>query len=347
MKKLLLIIGLILLMAAGLWAQTVVDYGPYQDAFQSFAEGVATTLPATAAVTGLNWSPAYIGKFPHFGVGVSIGAFTMPYEDAVEPALDLLGVTLPSEYQFIEKYGLPFPAIALDARLGFKPFDVGFKIGLIPEAAREYMGKINADYFLIGGDLRLPLLKDHGFVPALSISAGYTYWRANIGVPDVLGTGDYEVDISDVFGNPSGSNVLQFTSPELAFAVQTHSFIAKLQASKKLFIITPHIGLGAAYGISNAGGGLSSDVYYNGSPISSSDITAIEDAFAAAPPPYDAMAPELTDQGFLIGAAANGFTTWVYGGTAINIFFIKIDVSAMYNFIGRTYGGAVNVRLQL
>jgi hypothetical protein len=345
MKRLLIIGALILLMATGLWAQPV-DYSDYQDAFQSFAEGVATTLPATAAVAGLNWSPAYIGEFPHFGVGVSLGAFTMPFDTAVQPVLDMLGVTVPSEYDFIEKYGLPFPALALDARLGFKPFDVGFKIGLIPEAAREAMGKINADYFLIGGDIRLPILKDHDYVPALSISAGYTYWRANIGVPEILGTGLYEVDISDVFGNVPGTDVLGFTDPEVGFALQTHSIVAKLQVSKNLFIFTPHLGIGAAYGISNAGGGLSSDVLYNGSPITQGQIDAIEAAFESAPPPYDGMMPDIAADGFLVGATANGFTTWVYGGTAINIFFVRVDVSAMYNFLSGTYGGAVNVRLQ-
>jgi hypothetical protein len=340
MKKLLLTVGLIVALCTGVWAQT--PYDDFAAGFQAFADGVATTLPATAAVSGLNWSPAYIGKFPHFGVGLSVGAFTIPY-DALSPVLDKLSISLPSEYQFIEKYGLPFPAVALDARLGFKPFDVGFKIGLIPDAAREHMGAINADYFLIGGDLRLPILREKGFVPSVSVSAGYTYWRASFGVPDVLSSGDYVVDLASL-----GEGYIKATAPELAFTVQTHSFVAKLQASKNLFILTPHLGLGAAYGISNAGGGLSSDILYSPdnitySPITQSQIDQISAAFDTA----GQTAPDLTTQGILVGSAANGFSAWVYGGTAINIFFIKVDVSAMYNFLSGSYGGAVNVRLQL
>jgi len=36
----------------------------------------------------------------------------------------------------------------------------------------------------------------------------------------------------------------------------------------------------------------------------------------------------------------------VYGGTAFNIFFVKLDLSAMYNIVNGGYGGAVNVRIQ-
>ncbi|MBN1836577.1 MAG: hypothetical protein JW820_12055, partial [Spirochaetales bacterium] len=297
MKKPWLVAGLIVLMSAGAWAQTI-DFDDYQAAFESFAEGVATTLPATAAVTGLNWSPAYVGEFPHFGVGLSVGAFTMPWDTAVKPVVDMLGVTLPPEYEFMEKYGLPFPAVALDARLGFKPFDVGFKIGFIPEAAREHMGPVNADYFLIGGDLRLPILKDHGYVPALSISAGYTYWRANLGVSDVVETTE-EIDLSSDVGSTA---IIRVSDPELAFNVETHSIVAKLQASKNLFIFTPHLGIGAAYGFSSAGGGLSSDILYstdgtNFDPITQSEIDQITAAFEAAGEPV----PDLSADGFLVG----------------------------------------------
>jgi hypothetical protein len=43
---------------------------------------------------------------------------------------------------------------------------------------------------------------------------------------------------------------------------------------------------------------------------------------------------------------ANGWSFWVYGGTAINIFFIKVDLSAMYNFLNGDYGLSANLRVQ-
>jgi len=66
-------------------------------------------------------------------------------------------------------------------------------------------------------------------------------------------------------------------------------------------------------------------------------------AFAAAGYPE----PELSADGFLVKAEANGFSTWVYGGTSINLFFLRLDLSAMYNFIGGGWGASANVRVQL
>ncbi len=345
MKRVLLVLGLVLALAVGGWA---IEYDDFADAFETFAGEVASTLPATAGVAGLSWSPAYIGQFPHFGVGLSVGASTIPFK-IVDPLISELEITLPSEFEYIEKMGLPIPGYALDARLGgfLIPFDVGFKFGFVPDKLREKLGKVNLDYLLIGGDVRLRLLEDKGFVPALSISGGYTYMRGSVGVPDVMETGDYTVDLTSY-----GEGILKASAPELAFNWDTHTFVSKLQASKDLFIFTPHVGLGAAYGISNAGGGVASTVEYDPDgllgglpygPITQSQIDAIETALTTAGEPV----PDLSSEGILVSSGANGFSFWAYGGTAINIFFIKVDLTAMYNFLSGGYGAAVNVRLQL
>ena len=332
MKRVLLVLALIVTVTIGVSA---LDYATFADAFQDFADEVANTLPATAGVAGLSWSPAYIGQFPHFGVGVSLGASTIPF-DFIDPLVTQLGVTLPSEFEYLEKWGLPIPAAALDARLGgfLFPFDVGFKIGFVPEKLREKLGKVNLDYLLVGGDVRIPLLKDHGFVPALSVSGGYTFMRGNVGIPDIEGTGDYIItSLPGYVGD-----TLTITAPELAFTWQTHTMVAKLQASKNLLIFTPHLGLGAAYGISEAGGGMSSEVTFTGGDLDDPAIVqALEDALAAA---------DVDSDSILITSSANGYSFWVYGGTAINILLLKIDLTAMYNIVNGGYGGAVNVRIQ-
>lgn len=337
MKRVLLVLALIVTVTIGVSA---LDYATFADAFQDFADEVANTLPATAGVAGLSWSPAYIGQFPHFGVGVSLGASTIPF-DFIDPLVTQLGVTLPSEFEYLEKWGLPIPAAALDARLGgfLFPFDVGFKIGFVPEKLREKLGKVNLDYLLVGGDVRIPLLKDHGFVPALSISGGYTYMRGNVGIPDIMDSGNYVIDTLPA---PYGGDTLTITAPELAFTWQTHTMVAKLQASKNLLIFTPHLGLGAAYGISEAGGGMSSEVTFTGGDLDDPAIVqALEDALAAAGLPAD-----VDSDSILITSSANGYSFWVYGGTAINILLLKIDLTAMYNIVNGGYGGAVNVRIQ-
>jgi hypothetical protein len=345
MKRLLIVFAMLLILAGGLFAQPV-DYADFAKAFQAFAEETASTLPATAAMSGLSWSPAYIGQLPHFGVGLSIGFSTIPY-DVVSPLIDDLSLSLPSEFKYIEKWGLPIPAAALDARVGglLLPFDVGFKFGFVPEKLREKLGKINLDYTLVGGDIRVPLLQERGILPTLSISGGYTFMRGNIGIPDVFNTGNYQVDLQ-----PYGGGILQATAPELNMIWDTHTFVGKVQASKKLLLFTPHIGLGAAYGASDVGGGVSSKVEYDDPPtgdgfqdLAPSDIDTITTLLSAAGQPV----PDLSSESILVTATEGGLSFWVYGGTAINIAFIKIDLSAMYNILGKSYGGAVNVRFQL
>ncbi|MBA7476845.1 hypothetical protein ES707_12241 [subsurface metagenome] len=339
MKRVLIVFALIVTVTIG---ASALDYATFADAFQDFADEVANTLPATAGVAGLSWSPAYIGQFPHFGVGVSLGASTMPY-DFVDPLISQLGVTLPSEFKYLEQWGLPIPAAALDARLGgfFFPFDVGFKIGFVPDQLREKLGKVNLEYMLVGGDVRIPLLKDRGLVPALSISGGYTFMRGNVGVPDIVGTGNYVIDM---LPSPYDTASITVTAPELTFTWETHTMVAKLQASKNLLIFTPHVGLGAAYGISEAGGGLSSEVTGTNIDINDpAEVQALQDALALAVLPV----PDLDSDSILVTSAANGYSFWIYGGTAINILIVKVDLSAMYNIVNGGYGASVNVRVQL
>jgi hypothetical protein len=336
MKRVLIVLGILLFAAAGLSAQ--IDYTVFGDAFEDFASEISTTLPSTAAVAGLNWSPAYIGAFPHFGVGASIGAFTIPY-DFVKPLINELQVSLPSEFDYIEKWGMPIPAIALDARIGgfALPFDIGLKFGYLPDSLRDKMSRINADYLLAGGDVRFRVVDGRGLLPTVSVGGGYTYLEGNIGIPDLAGSTTIDLPA------PLSGDSITITSPELTFALQTSTFVGKVQASWNLAILTPHLGIGAAYGLSTAGGGLASEILYNGVAITPLQIQEVKDAFAAAGYPLD----ELDQTSILISSDADGYSFWVYGGTAINIFFIKVDLSAMYNLVSKSYGGAVNVRLQL
>jgi hypothetical protein len=339
MKRALVIAALILLLAGGAWAQ--VDYDKIQAGFESFADSVADSLPIAASI-GLNWSPAYIGQFPHFGVGISAGGMFLPYE-SLEPIVEALGVgsSIPPA---LKTYGLPFPTIAAGARLGGfgLPFDLGFKFGMIPEAAKDlFSDNVTADYLLIGGDVRFRVVKGKGFVPTLSIGGGYTFLRGRIGIAD-LPFGQ-NIDISTYMNAEGygGTHELVMTNPDLVFTWDTHAIEAKVQASWKLLIFTPSVGLGGAYGISNAGGGLFSNLEYYEGGVPNPDLTNVQSVLAK----YGYAVP--TAQGIEVLSSANGWSFWVYGGTAINIFFIKVDLSAMYNFLNGDYGASVNLRLQL
>jgi len=336
MKKILLLVALLAALTGAAWAQ--VDYGDFQADFKGFADGVANSLPVSATV-GLNWSHAYIGQFPHFGVGVSLGGMFIPYE-TIEPIITDLGVgsSIPQQ---LKTWGIPFPTIAAGARLGGfgLPFDLGFKLGMIPEAAKDWLSdNVTADYFLIGGDVRLPVVKGKGLIPTVSIGGGYTFLRGRIGLTDIAAS--ETIDITSLMPPSYGGTFheLTLTEPDLVFQWDTHTIEAKAQASWNLAILTPSLGIGAAYGISNAGGGLTSSLVYN--TDSTATFADVQDVFEG----YGYPVPTAT--GIEVVSDANGWSFWVFGGTAINIFFIKVDLSAMYNFLNGDYGLSANLRVQ-
>lgn len=334
MKRVLIVLSIMLLATTGLSAQT---YDEFEGYFQTFADEVANSLPISASVGG-NWSPAYIGQFPHFGVGVSLGGMFLPY-DSVKPVIDNLGFgsSIPKA---LKTYGVPFPAIAVDARLGgfILPFDVGVKFGFIPEKAKTlFSDEVTADYLLAGADVRLRLTEGKGFLPTISAGAGYNYMRGTIGITDV--STSETIDISVPMNNAGyvGVHQLTITNPDLAFNWDTHTIQGKVQASWDLALLTPHLGIGTAYGFSNAGGGLFSSLVYAGP----NDLSTVQQVFES----YGYPIP--TAEGIEITSDANGYSFWVYGGTAFNIFFVKLDLSAMYNFLSGAYGASANVRIQL
>jgi hypothetical protein len=255
--------------------------------------------------------------------------------------VDGLGLSVPSA---LKTYGVPFPAIAADARLGgfVLPFDIGVKFGFIPEDAKDlFSDKVTADYLLAGADVRFRLTEGKGILPTISAGAGYNYMQGTIGINDVS-SGDQDIDISSIMSTtPFGPGVytLTITNPDLVFNWKTHTIQAKAQASWDLKILTPHLGFGAAHGFSNAGGGLYSTLAY--SNTNGSTLADVQDAFEKLSYPIP------TTEGLEISSDADGWSFWVYGGTAINIVFLRLDLSAMYNFLSGTYGASANVRIQL
>ncbi|MFW5685426.1 MAG: hypothetical protein ACOC0O_02125, partial [Spirochaetota bacterium] len=133
MRKLSIALLVLLLAASFVGAQS---FDQYENTIQRFADGVANSLPLNAAV-GLTWSDAYIGGFPHFGVGAAVGFSTIPWT-SIEPITTTLGltgaITGSEAFSYIEQYGAPLPAYAVEARVGglILPFDVGVKFGTVP-----------------------------------------------------------------------------------------------------------------------------------------------------------------------------------------------------------------------
>jgi hypothetical protein len=325
-------IVLVALLAASAAFGGTFTFTQFQNAFQGFANGAASALPLESSV-GLNWSDAYIGQFPHFGIGVTAGAATIPFA-AINGVINTFGGSIPSNVSFLSSVGIPFPAYTVDARIGgfILPFDIGVKVGYLPSGSLSGVG-FSVDYLMVGADVRYGLLKDSGLTPGLSIGVGYTYMRGNVAVPGVLPS---TVINTVSFG---GSNhTIGFTSPDLNFFWNTSVIDAKVQLSKELFILTPYIGLGASYGISNAGGGMKASMQVDGGNATQSQLDQINSAFGTS---YT-----LQDQGFGVFGAASGFSARAFGGFSFNLFILKIGVGAEYEFLSGSFAGMANVRLQ-
>ncbi|MBA7468966.1 MAG: hypothetical protein GH155_02740 [Spirochaeta sp.] len=347
MKKIIITLSLTAMLVFSLQAQTI-NYSVYEEGFEDFAAEVAKSLPFNAAI-GLNWSDAYIGSFPHFGVGLTVGATSVPY-DAMKPVFDVLSADLGSELDFLETWGAPFPAYSLEARVGglILPFDAGIKLGILPDDAKVLM-PFNMDYLMLGADVRYRVLKSRGPLPEISFGVGYTMLNGGVTLPGILG-GDQLIDLN-VDGDASGQNDwVKLTDPDLNFNWQSHVIDFKIQASKKLLVITPHVGLGLAYGTSSAGGGAETDVWYstdNGGSYPTKITQAQIDAVIAAFEALGQTPPDLTTGGLLVESDTKGWAMRAFGGLSLNLLLLKFDLSAMYNFTSSSLGVALNTRIQL
>jgi len=341
MRKLvvLLLVMIVALGAAvGLSAQS---FAAFQNAFQSFANGVSSSLPLETSV-GLNWSDAWIGQLidapPHFGIGVTVGAATIPYS-AIEPAISAFSGSIPSSISYLKSFGIPLPSYSVDVRIGgfILPFDIGLKFGYLPAGALANAGisGFTADYLNVGGDIRIGIIQDRGVLPGLSVGVGYTYMRGNVGIPGVL-NGPITISNVDVGGT---SYNLGFSNPNLDFFWNTSVIDLKVQLSKTLLFITPYVGLGASYGISSAGGGMQSAMTLNGTSVTQAQLDQINSQYGTS---YTLQNP-----GFGVYATANGFSARVFGGFSLNIFILKIGVGAEYELLSGSMAGMANVRFQL
>ena len=304
-----------------------------QSGVMSFSEDLAKSLPFNTTL-GLNWSSAYIGKLipsvpPHFGVGAMFGVTTMSLP-AVKDIAGYMGYELP-----FDAGKIPLPAYTVEARLGglFLPFDLGVKFGYIPDT-KLWGKKLNVDYLLVGADLRYALLdKKLPIIPKISIGVGLNYLKGGIGTT-----------IGSAQEFTYGSDTLRIDKPELNFKWDTVTLDFKAQASISLLILTPYIGVGGAYGWSNAGYSVNAPITINGTnPLSPADISNIDNFLKSAG--LDGV--DIDSDGISSIIKNKAFSFRAFGGLSINVTFIKFDLTALYNFRDNNFGGSFGIRFQL
>jgi len=346
MKKAIVVLA-VLLMAATAVSAATPTFTDFQSAFTDVANGVSSSLALESSV-GLSWSDAWVGQLvdvpPHFGFGITVGAAMIPYA-SIQNALTTFSGAIPSSVGFMSSIGVPLPTYTVDVRIGgfVLPFDMGFKFGWMPSNGLSSIGVsgISVDYLSLGGDIRLGIIQDRGFLPGLSLGVGYTYMRGNVDVPGVF-SGNIHIATYNYNGQPYD---LQFTNPSLNFNWSSSVIDAKIQLSKKLLFITPYAGMGVSYGFSNAGGGMASQMQVStdgGANYHNATQSEIDNINTATGSSYT-----LQNTSFGVTQSTNGFSVRAFGGFSLDFFAVRLGFGAAYELLTGTMAGMANLRFQL
>lgn len=311
-KSLAVVVGVLALAAPTVSAQT--DVSDLVDGLTTFVDDATGALPL-AATAGIDWSDAYIGSIvgvpPHFGVGIVMGTTTLPGK-AVRPLVEALGGELPTD--------LPLPLAAVNARIGgfLVPFDVGLRVGVLPGGLA--LGDYSFSYQNFGIDGRWAFFQGEPALPTVSLGVGFGYLATGV-------KATYGDDLTFT-GTPGTLNV---SAPELTLDLSTATFEVKVQVSKSLLILTPYLGLSALAGSSTAEAAVSSDITTPSGSLS--DWSSLIDGISA--------------NGFSQERTVATFGAKVFGGTSLNLAFVRFDLQGMYSLFDGVYGGTLGARFQL
>lgn len=333
MKRFLFVLIALTAAIGGAWSQDLADF---QSGFTAFSGDLAATLSYNATV-GNNWSDAYVGGFPRFGVGVAVGATTVPAE-SLQALFTTMDIALPAE---LTQYGLPIPAAALSAKIGgfFLPFDIGLKAMTVPAQLASSLSDAGIDlhYTLFGGNVRFALVKEKLLLPDVSIGAGFNRMTGSVGMDLDVDTPSFTfTDIEDV------THVIELSQPALSLGWTTDSYDFTLQVSKSLLFIRPYAGVGYSFGKSTVSGGLLSALKYDGAEITAAQLAEINDALSAA----GQATAQLSADGVLFGAESTAPVLRVYGGASLELLILKLDLSATYVPANGSLGAQAMVRIQ-
>jgi len=233
MKKILLVAAIATAMTVAAFADTLSDFN---DGLDTFLGEINTALPDNAVVGG-TWSDAYIGQLigipPHFGVGIAAGVSRFP-TTGFSDAMEATGTKLPIDSLILPNFGA-------EGRVGgfILPFDIGFRVGMMPET--ELSG-VKVNYLHYGADVRYAVIKGNLVLPKVSVGVGYYHTDGSLSFPLQAGSLFPAIDPSFT----EGKNL------DLGLDFATDVFEAKAQVSKTLLIVTPYAGLGVSMALSES-----------------------------------------------------------------------------------------------
>lgn len=329
MKKSIVLCLLAIFLVTGI-ATAQSNLGEIQQAAAGFSEDIAKALPFNSSL-GLNWSDAYIGQFPHFGVGFAVGATTMKLA-SIQTLAGYFDTSIPLDIGG----KMPVPAYTVEGRIGgfVLPFDIGLKAGFLPTTAIQ---SINLDYLMAGADVRYAVLDGvkNSSLPTVSIGAGVNYLKGGVGGSAGAAqtiTFDYQ-----------GAHTLALTEPDVNLTWNTVALDLKAQVSKTFSIVTPYLGVGGSYAWTNSGYSVDSDITFDGNAVTQEDITTINGYLQQL-----GLEPvDVTVDGIASVLKESAFNARVYGGLSINIKAFRIDLTGLFNLLDQNYGASLGLRFQL
>jgi opacity protein-like surface antigen len=302
------------------------------DSVDGFSTKLALSLPFNSSM-GLNWSDAYVGDFPKFGVGLSLGFTTMDV-GSFEDLLKQFNFSLPS---WVFGFGgFPIPGWTVEGRVGGLipkvPFDMGFKFGILP--LKNLGGDLTKfDYFMIGGDVRYAIIKGNIILPTLSVGMGFNYQSGALGVK---AGSDTKLSYTYVDNGNPATGTLTLGAPTITLPWGTATLDFKAQISKSFFFITPYLGIGASTGWSKAGYEVSTTVTDSADNLERAKGIAKEFGIA-----------DLSATGFSSIIEINKWSGRLYGGLSFNAALLRIDLTALWNFADNRYGVSIGGRIQI
>ncbi|MCL2211240.1 MAG: hypothetical protein FWB95_04905 [Treponema sp.] len=317
-----------------------LDLSEIQKTADNFATSMAKSLPFNSTM-GLNWSDAHIGQLiampPHFGLGATLGFTTMDY-DSIIALLDLFEISLPEKLNW---KGFPLPGYTVDARIGgiILPFDIGVKFGTLNikegfwNALKLEDIDFTMNYMLVGADIRYKIVGKKKSPFKLSIGAGFNYLKGGISLP---------VRTDDPLELSFGSHTLKLPGSTISLNWNTKSMDFKAQASVKVAVLTPYVGLGASHAWSSAGYGLTTNENIQ---VDGADIDLENETIINALKNYGLT--NIAEKNIEQSNTVKGWSLRAYGGFSINVSFFRFDFTGMYDILSKNYGVTFGIRFQI
>jgi hypothetical protein len=318
-KSILIFLVILTLAASQIFAKDI-NFKELQSNVDNFAKDMSKALPFYSTI-GLNWSDAYIGSFPHFGIGLSAGAVTMDNK-TINKMMDLFNMPKIKDLPLIDNSHFPLPALSLDARIGLPviPIDFGIKIGYLSPDWLKSLLDIEARNMLFGVDVRYVIVNSKVLPMRLSVGLGYNYLSGGITFSKA----------SLQFNDNVNSITLTGKEPKVDIVWGTNNLELKMQASFPYKIITPYAGAGVSYAWSKAGFEVS------GLSIGNAEEEKLRK-----------FGITVSAKDFKSIIYKSGMNTRVFGGLSFNLVYVRLDLTGMYEILNGNFGATLGLRFQM